>query len=54
MRITLPLAFPGLAAAAMYAFLGAWNKPLLQSLLLSSIPHFLSSFTKLYWARLGC
>jgi multiple sugar transport system permease protein len=26
MRITLPLAFPGLAASAMYAFLGAWNE----------------------------
>jgi multiple sugar transport system permease protein len=26
MRITLPLAFPGLAASAMYAFLGSWNE----------------------------
>ncbi|NIS82494.1 MAG: ABC transporter permease subunit [Anaerolineales bacterium] len=26
LRITLPLALPGLAAAAMYAFLGAWNE----------------------------
>jgi multiple sugar transport system permease protein len=26
LRITLPLAFPGLAASAMYAFLGAWNE----------------------------
>ena len=25
-RITLPLALPGLAACAMYAFLGAWNE----------------------------
>jgi multiple sugar transport system permease protein len=25
-RVTLPLALPGLAAAAMYAFLGAWNE----------------------------
>ena len=25
-RMTLPLAFPGLAASAMYAFLGAWNE----------------------------
>lgn len=25
LRITFPLALPGLAAAAMYAFLGAWN-----------------------------
>jgi len=25
-RITLPLAMPGLAACAMYAFLGAWNE----------------------------
>lgn len=25
MRVTFPLALPGLAAAAMYAFLGAWN-----------------------------
>ena len=26
LRITFPLALPGLAAAAMYAFLGAWNE----------------------------
>ncbi len=26
LRITLPLALPGLAACAMYAFLGAWNE----------------------------
>jgi len=26
MRITFPLALPGLAAAAMYSFLGAWNE----------------------------
>jgi multiple sugar transport system permease protein len=26
LRATLPLALPGLAAAAMYAFLGAWNE----------------------------
>jgi multiple sugar transport system permease protein len=25
-RVTLPLALPGLAAAAMYSFLGAWNE----------------------------
>lgn len=25
MRITLPLAFPALAASSMYAFLAAWN-----------------------------
>jgi multiple sugar transport system permease protein len=25
-RVTLPLALPGLAACAMYAFLGAWNE----------------------------
>jgi multiple sugar transport system permease protein len=26
LRVTFPLALPGLAAAAMYAFLGAWNE----------------------------
>jgi len=40
MRITLPLAFPGLAASAMYAFLGAWNEVVAAILLTQFNPTF--------------
>jgi multiple sugar transport system permease protein len=39
-RITLPLAFPGLAAAAMYAFLGAWNETVSAIILTTFNPTF--------------
>jgi multiple sugar transport system permease protein len=40
LRITLPLALPGLAAAAMYAFLGAWNETVSAILLTQFNPTF--------------
>ncbi|MEA3337149.1 MAG: carbohydrate ABC transporter permease [Chloroflexota bacterium] len=40
LRITLPLAFPGLAAAAMYAFLGAWNETVSAIILTQFRPTF--------------
>jgi len=40
MRITLPLAFPGLAAASMYAFLGAWNETVASLILTTFNPPF--------------
>ncbi|OQX65086.1 MAG: hypothetical protein B5M51_01785 [Anaerolinea sp. 4484_236] len=40
LRITLPLAFPGLAAAAMYAFLGAWNETVSAIILTTFNPTF--------------
>jgi len=40
LRITLPLALPGLAAAAMYAFLGAWNETLSAIILTQFNPTF--------------
>jgi len=40
MRITFPLALPGLAAAAMYAFLGAWNETIMALLLTQFNPTF--------------
>ncbi len=39
-RITLPLALPGLAAAAMYAFLGAWNETVAALILTQFNPTF--------------
>jgi multiple sugar transport system permease protein len=39
-RITLPLAFPGLAAASMYAFLGAWNETVSSLILTTFNPTF--------------
>lgn len=39
-RITLPLAFPGLAAASMYAFLGAWNETVSSIILTTFNPTF--------------
>jgi multiple sugar transport system permease protein len=39
-RITLPLALPGLAAAAMYAFLGAWNETVSAIILTQFHPTF--------------
>ena len=39
-RITLPLAFPGLAAAAMYTFLGAWNETVAAIILTQFHPTF--------------
>lgn len=39
-RITLPLALPGLAAAAMYAFLGAWNETVSALILTQFNPTF--------------
>ncbi len=39
-RITLPLAFPGLAAAAMYAFIGAWNETVAAIILTEFHPTF--------------
>jgi len=40
MRVTLPLALPGLAAAAMYAFLGAWNETVSAIILTQFNPTF--------------
>ncbi|MCG2769023.1 MAG: carbohydrate ABC transporter permease [Chloroflexota bacterium] len=40
LRITLPLAMPGLAAAAMYAFLGAWNETVAAIILTQFKPTF--------------
>ncbi len=40
LRITLPLAFPGLAASAMYAFLGAWNETVAGIMLTQFNPTF--------------
>lgn len=39
-KTTLPLALPGLAAAAMYAFLGAWNEVLAALILTQFNPTF--------------
>lgn len=39
-RITFPLALPGLAAAAMYAFLGAWNETVSAIILTQFNPTF--------------
>lgn len=39
-RITLPLALPGLAAAAMYTFLGAWNETVSAIILTQFNPTF--------------
>lgn len=39
-RITLPLALPGLAACAMYAFLGAWNETVSAIILTQFNPTF--------------
>jgi len=39
-KITLPLAFPGLAASAMYAFLGAWNETVAAIILTQFKPTF--------------
>ena len=39
-RVTLPLAFPGLAAASMYAFLGAWNETVASLILTTFNPTF--------------
>ncbi len=39
-RITFPLALPGLAAAAMYAFLGAWNETIMALILTQFNPTF--------------
>jgi multiple sugar transport system permease protein len=39
-RVTLPLALPGLAAAAMYAFLGAWNETVAAIVLTQFHPTF--------------
>jgi len=40
LRITLPLALPGLAAAAMYTFLGAWNETVSALILTQFNPTF--------------
>ena len=40
LRMTLPLALPGLAAAAMYAFLGAWNETVSAIILTQFNPTF--------------
>lgn len=40
MRITFPLALPGLAAASMYAFLGAWNETVAAIMLTQFNPTF--------------
>lgn len=40
MRITLPLALPGLAASAMYIFLGAWNETVMAIILTQFKPTF--------------
>jgi len=39
-RVTLPLALPGLAACAMYAFLGAWNETVAAIILTQFHPTF--------------
>lgn len=39
-KITLPLAFPGLAASSMYAFIGAWNDTVSALILTQSKPTF--------------
>ena len=39
-KTTLPLALPGLAAAAMYAFLGAWNETVSALILTQFNPTF--------------
>ena len=38
LRITLPLAAPGLAAAAIYIFIGAWNEVVIATLMTQSNP----------------
>ena len=40
LRVTLPLALPGLAAAAMYSFLGAWNETVSAIILTQFNPTF--------------
>jgi multiple sugar transport system permease protein len=40
LRVTLPLALPGLAASAMYAFLGAWNETVSAIILTQFNPTF--------------
>ena len=40
LRMTFPLALPGLAAAAMFAFLGAWNEVVSAILLTQFNPTF--------------
>ena len=40
LRVTLPLALPGLAAAAMYTFLGAWNETVSAIILTQFNPTF--------------
>lgn len=40
MKVTLPLALPGLAACAMYAFLGAWNETVAAIILTQFKPTF--------------
>jgi multiple sugar transport system permease protein len=40
LRVTLPLALPGLAACAMYAFLGAWNETVSAIILTQFNPTF--------------
>ena len=40
MQVTLPLALPGLAAASMYAFIGAWNETVSALLLTQFNPTF--------------
>jgi len=40
LRVTLPLALPGLAAAAMFAFLGAWNEVVAAIILTQFNPTF--------------
>ncbi len=40
LRITMPLAFPGLAASAMYTFLGAWNETVAAIILTQFHPTF--------------
>ena len=39
-KTTLPLALPGLAAAAMYAFIGAWNETISALILTQFNPTF--------------
>ncbi len=39
-RVTLPLALPGLAACAMYAFIGSWNETIQAIVLTQSNPTF--------------
>lgn len=40
LRVTLPLAIPGLAACAMYAFIGSWNETIQALVLTQSNPTF--------------